>query len=327
MSDLMNINEFVNALNEKLQDYYGDDYTVRTCTVTKNNDNIRYGLTIHKNGENAAPTIYIDEKYTEYLEGKSISDITSDIITVRSACRDRVDFNVDIFSDYELVKERFGLKLVSKENNAKLLQDVPHMDFADLTIVFVVNVCDENIGNGTILIHNEHMNIWGVSVDRLYEDARNASVFRDPPYLADIMNILMDIYKSNPGLSADKEGFDIKQQLDSIRPKRNAMYVLTNQRKTFGASVITYPGMLHEIGQRLGSDYYVLPSSIHEVLIVPLDNADSRGDELSAIVKEVNDTRLDPEEILSDHAYRYHRNTHWLEPLADMCVYDETACV
>ena len=86
------------------------------------------------------------------------------------------------------------------------------------------------------------------------------------------------------------------------------MYILTNEFRTNGATTLLYEGILEEIAGMFDSDIILLPSSIHEVILVPAASGDEylkQLDDFSAMVKEVNETELADEEILSDHAYYY----------------------
>jgi hypothetical protein len=84
------------------------------------------------------------------------------------------------------------------------------------------------------------------------------------------------------------------------------MYVATNSRQANGATVICYPDFLRKISESMNTDFYILPSSIHEVILVPMDNGININD-LTQMVQQVNKTQLEPEEVLSNHAYYYCR--------------------
>lgn len=77
-----------------------------------------------------------------------------------------------------------------------------------------------------------------------------------------------------------------------------------DSRKTYGACSILYPGMLEQLAERIGGDYYMIPSSVHEFLLVPREREQDR-EELKKMIAEVNRTELPPEEVLSDHLYLY----------------------
>ena len=89
------------------------------------------------------------------------------------------------------------------------------------------------------------------------------------------------------------------------------MYVLTNEKKQFGAATILYDNELKDFSERIESDFYIIPSSVHEVIIIPSKFVDS-SDSLDEMICEVNSSQVPLVDILSDHAYKYNR--------ADKCV-------
>jgi hypothetical protein len=62
---------------------------------------------------------------------------------------------------------------------------------------------------------------------------------------------------------------------------------------------------LKEAAELYGGDFMILPSSIHEILLLPVRDEKEEIEELAATVREVNDTKVAPDEILSFHVYRY----------------------
>lgn len=91
------------------------------------------------------------------------------------------------------------------------------------------------------------------------------------------------------------------------------MYVITNKQNLYGAVCILYPDVLKDVAQKLDSDFYVLPSSVHETIAVPAENLDiNHASSLKAMVREVNQSELTPEEVLSDNVYYYCRKKHTL---------------
>ncbi len=82
------------------------------------------------------------------------------------------------------------------------------------------------------------------------------------------------------------------------------MFVLTNMDRYYGDSIILYPGLLQEIRKNMDHDLFLLPSSVHEFIMVP-DTGDIGGDELSELVKSVNETSVGAEDYLSDSVYLF----------------------
>ncbi len=168
------------------------------------------------------------------------------------------------------------------------------MEFLDLSIVFQCLVEDKEIGTATTLIHNAHAKLWGVSVGELH----SAAVRNTPKLL----------------------GYEIKglwEMLHEIMQEENfpeepeygvPLYLLSNRCRVNGAACILYPNLLKDFSEALGSRFYIIPSSVHGVLFLPADDTDRSG-ELRETIKEVNDTQLIPEEILSYSLYYYDRET------------------
>lgn len=86
--------------------------------------------------------------------------------------------------------------------------------------------------------------------------------------------------------------------------KRNTLYCLTNRSGRYGAAAIQYPGMLKECAEKCGMDMVVFPCSVHEMLFMPLGEGDSL-DDFTELVRGINQSELEEDEVLSDHVYRY----------------------
>ncbi|MBQ0027230.1 MAG: hypothetical protein KBS96_01380 [Lachnospiraceae bacterium] len=313
-------NYFAEKLLLRLKDYYKDTYSVSITEVMKNNGNIRHSILIRKEDETLTPNIYIDDMYDEYVSGVTFSEITSKIIEIRNSLNTTAIINLDFMDDYELVRRNLGIKLIGKENNDRLLADVPHTDFCDMTIVYYINMENDEIGKGTIMVRNEFMRDWNIPLERLHYDARENMMRNNPPLRLDIVDMLIEMFieHNNDGTDfAQEEIDDYVNELELTRDRQRHMYVLTNQSKYYGASAIVYPGMLEELGNSFESDYYILPSSIHEVILIPCYE-EEHGYELSEMVRSVNETNVGVEEVLSNHAYKYHRENHWLEPIPNL---------
>ncbi|MFQ9086043.1 MAG: DUF5688 family protein [Roseburia sp.] len=205
------------------------------------------------------------------------------------------------FTDYANVRPHIAYKLIHYERNRHLLADLPHFRYLDLAIVFYCLVSSSPSGNATILIRKDHLRFWNISPTQLF-DAAKENTPRLLSYDLSNMNDLMEelLVPAHSTLSDP----DIKKEDAAICP----MYVLTNQNKLNGASCILYEHLLEHFADRLCCDLYILPSSIHEVILIPA-TSDTSYQELSQMVQEVNDTQVSPEEILSDHVYYFSRSS------------------
>lgn len=150
-------------------------------------------------------------------------------------------------------------------------------------------------GSATILIHHSHLKNWNMQTDDLFEIAKKNTQQILPEKLYDMNDVLHELTDKSQHVSDD-----------CCYEVPYPMFVLTNESNLFGAACIIYPNLLQHYAAEAQTDFYILPSSIHEVILVPtLENSDYQ--ELSEMVQEVNDTQLQDDEILSTHAYYYSR--------------------
>lgn len=293
----MNYQEFRQHIVHTIQAELGSDVKVTIQDILKNNDTHLDGLTILSAKYNLSPTIYLDYYFRQYEKGRPLSEIKEDILsTYRENCPSG-SIDISFFTDYDKVKSRIIFKLINYERNQELLKEVPHYRFLDLAIVFNCLLESGPSGNATILIHNHHLNFWNITRDDLY-----ALAFHNTPKLLkyDLRN-MTDVLKE---LLCGDSSMVPPEELSAPY----SMYVLSNQFKLNGSVCILYQNLLKDFANRLGCDLYILPSSVHEVLIIPAFDQTSYQ-ELSDMVRDVNSSQLSQEEILSDHVYYYSRES------------------
>lgn len=300
----MNYEEFKISAIAALQEHFGDHADVSLRPVLKNNNVQLDGLTIFKDNENISPTIYLNYYYEDYLSGKPLSSIVDDLVKSyqENLLCDHMDFS--FFTDYEKVKNRIIYKVIHHNLNQELLKDVPHFRYLDLAIVFCCLMPEMPCGNGSILIHDSHLAFWKIDADEL----RDIAVKNTPLLLPVDLKSMGDAIKSMcPELFEKENSAQVPQDIPD-------MYILSNTEKLYGASAMFYPNVLAEFSELADSDLYILPSSIHEVLLLPKDSRSNARD-LNCIVKDVNASHVLKEEILSDHVYLFERsNGHLANP-------------
>lgn len=282
----------VHAISKKL----GSAYRVALQDIIKNNDTHLDGLTILSENSNISPTIYLNYYYDQYLSGKSLSAIYEDIILSYRKNAPKENIDITFFTDFSKVKNRIIFKLVNYERNQELLSNVPHIRYLDLAVIFNCLVDSSNEGYATILIYQHHLSFWNISTDELY----NLAMKNTPQLLQYHLQNMADVLGT---LFCDESSdlFDTDLQLIP-------MYVLSNRTKLNGSGCILYKDLLESISKKFNSDFYILPSSVHEVLLIPSPHAASY-EELVSMVHDVNATQLAREDILSDSVYFYSRNT------------------
>ena len=201
---------------------------------------------------------------------------------------------------YGSVKGSIVYKLISTERNGELLEDIPHMDFLDLSIVFQCLVTEDEFGIASMLIHNVHLKLWDVTVEELYKAARENTPIIMPHTIKSMAEVLCEIAEAeNP------EEFDYDECMKEYADKE-PMYVLSNEKRIEGAACMLYPNRIRDFSDIIGSSLYIIPSSIHELLLLPTKDTENK-DEIRSMIKEINDTQVSENEILSYSLYYYDR--------------------
>lgn len=291
-SKLMTYNEFLETMKTEVQNRLGEAYRVDLQDVIKTNDTVYNGLTIADKTINIAPTIYLNDMYEKY--GTDTDGAVEAVLEILNNNKCNEDLDISFFVDWNIVKDKIVYRIVNTERNRKMLEDVPHINYLDLSIIYYVMMEQFDDGNATILIHNSHMKAWNKSVEDLM-DLATVNTKEIVPYTVKSMyDTMLDIL--------ELKGADIPAEL--YQSNESSMYVISNKSLLYGSSAVIDKEFLRELGGKFGS-FIILPSSIHELIILPCDEAECNLEECSEMVKEVNETLLSTEDILSDHAYFY----------------------
>lgn len=307
----MNFNDFVDYVAEKVTDIMGEEYHYSVSKVTKNNNVILTGLSVRKECEKVSPTVYLEDFFEMYERGEVIGDIISEVARCIKESELSIPPDMSFIEDFGQVSEKLFLKTVNFSKNETFLSTVPHKRFLDLATVFYIYVSGEEFGSGSITVTNDWMKIWDVDEDKLYEIAFKNTKERFGFTLNSITEVLKDLL---PFISDDRDESDGKDMNEVIdETEALPMYVLSNSSRHFGASCILYNEVLNDFAKDIHSDFFILPSSVHELIIVPDNGEDPQI--LQRMVKEVNSTQVSAQDVLSDNIYRFRRNTQALEAL------------
>lgn len=293
----MEYREFLENVRKEVESRYDSNVSVTLNHVMKNNGTELDGITIMEKDKNIAPTIYINSFYDRYREGGSLKAVVSEIIRIYNQNKNSININADYFENYENVRKTIVYKLVNYQKNKKLLEDVPYKRVLDLAVVFYCLIEQRKGVSATALIHNEHLRIWNVTEDEIYNDALKNTPVLLAGSIVPMSKILSEIAGTAPADNDEKvceyTGEDI-------------LYVLTNSSRVNGAACILYDNLLKKFANDVHSDLYILPSSVHEVIIVPKKDAFDKS-ELADMVREVNEQGVSQDEVLSDNVYEYNR--------------------
>ena len=298
---IMEFTNFTTLVREEVERRTGDNYRVRLNDVMKNNGVVLRGLTVMQDDSNISPTIYLNNYYEEYISGRAtLVNVVNDVMDTYR--RNKVNQSVDMryFLNYESVKQSIVYKLVNTEKNKELLEDIPHIDFLDLSIVFQCMIAQEELGRASILIHNVHLKLWDVSVEKLYQAARENTQRLQEYEIKTMAEVLREIVRTENPEEADDEDY-VTELSDNV-----PMYVLSNKSRVEGAACMLYPNLIRDFADAVGSSLYIIPSSIHELLLLPAGQ-EEESREIKHMIREINDTQVNAEEILSYSLYFYDR--------------------
>lgn len=303
----MNYSEFVNAVEERLgETMSGDNIQVSLYTTLKNNGKERTGVLIEKPGINISPTIYLEEYYESFLRGVPVESIVQQIHAFYKNIRQDESWNYDTLICYEEVKDKIVFKLINTEKNQEFLSMVPHMEILDLSVVFYVLLDVTEDGTAAMTISQKHAEQWEINTLELWKAAVENVVRLLPAEFFTMRYALKDLFRDH-----SDESFCEENLLEEQSGESDGMYVLSNRIRSYGAACIVYPHIAEMIGEILGTDFYVLPSSVHEVIILPV-RPEMCCCEMEEMVSEINRTQVAEEEVLSDHVYLYDRTTKHL---------------
>lgn len=277
------IRRFAEAVCKEVSIKMGEECEIKLQEVMKNNGVLLQGLVILEPGSSVSPTIYLEPLWELYISGTELNEITTRILEIYRRELPKKEVDMSFFREFPKVRPKICYKLINTKKNKTLLEQIPHVELLDLSLCFFYAYEDEQLGAGAILIRNSHMDMWNVTVEKLMKAAQENTSRLYPWELTDMGDLLGEY----TGCMIDVP-----------------MKVLTNRRKVNGATCLIYPGVLARIAERIGENIYILPSSVHEVIIMPHSEVPD-PERVQEIVREANATQLDPEEILSDSLYFY----------------------
>lgn len=297
----MNYKMFCQEMNKAVNAMLEKDMTSKLHTSLKNNGKEKVGLIIEEVGIKISPVIYLEEYYDNYLKGKSISQLADEIREFYySLRREGVGDYKSVF-DYDRIKEKILFKLINTKKNSKFLKGVPHKRFLDMSIVFYVLLSRSDEQEAIMTVTNSHIKQWEVSTDSLWERVvENIQIIAVPSFCTMESVLAGMMAKCNPKIASQKS----VNLLEHDTGVRDTMFILSNSSGSYGAASIAYPHIADEIGEMLKSDYYILPSSIHELVVLPYSDKYEIA-ELNRMIRNINKKCVPDDEVLGEQCYRY----------------------
>ena len=314
----LNYEEFKEKIKEDIKDYMDEKYKDCGVVIRKVNKTNREvdGLNFYDipGLKNATPTIYVNNLYEEYERTGKYEEVIR--IAAETMERGIKSFNDEIKAellDTSRLKDNVFFTLINAEQNKELLKTVPHREFEDLAIVYRWNLGNDSLGTYTNLVDNDLAKKEGLTENDLYNAARKNTKELLPVSVRNMNEIISEIIFGENELEDEMDKEFKKVMMET--PNEHSMYVITNESKLYGAASILYEEPLHELAEKFGSDLYILPSSVHEVIAVSADMGSP--DDLAEMGDERNMEQVDIDDRLSNQVYCYDKDLRTLRLATD----------
>lgn len=323
----MNYQNFCKQLIQSLEEKLGKKYQVKITDIEKNNGVVLEGIIIIKEESQISPNIYLEYFYDRYREGESLEEITEEILIIYHETLNRSTIQIDQLAELKKHEDNIFFRLINYKMNKTFLKKVPHIHYLEFAITFHCLVEKQEYGIQSFCINETIRQEWGICVEKLYQLALKNTPLLFPPKIQSMETMMYQIMeKSKENLSSignwfSKEKNDYKEQyekslenmlLDIDDSDETFMYVLSNGLGIYGATALLYPNVLDYFACKSGKNLYLLPSSIHEWIIV-IEQEEYSEEFLKSMVYDVNHTQVPDEEVLSNQIYFYNKDTKRME--------------
>lgn len=307
MEERKEYQEFCRKMKKAVRECFSEEVHIEIHKIVKNNSLELDSLVILEEDRPMSPNFYLQMYYEEYKKGISIKVLAKQIKRLYAEAVKRGEC-MEFDLTYDNCADHIIFRLVSLEKNKKILQTVPYIPFLDMAVTFYLLVRKDEEGIGSIRVNQNLLDKWGLDTGTLFTLARENTERIFPERICSmhsLMNAITDSKEEN--MASGKLPQGSTEHIFAGEP-----FVVTNDNGINGAAVILYPNTLKKVGKILRDDFYLLPSSIHEMLAVPIHAAISEQD-LCDMVWEVNRTCVAKEEILSGSVYRYDQDTETIK--------------
>lgn len=297
---MMDYEIFKEVVKESFLHYMPESYQdmeVRVDSVDKVNRKLD-GLSLLAKNEKTmiSPTLYINDMYKEYLKTGDLQE------TIQNAAdtMDRAFGRAVVSLDKSEAKDNIIFQLVNTAQNEDILKNVPHREFQDLSIIYRWVVSVDERGMSSTMINNNLAKELGMGEEQLFKAAAENTRRILPPVVQSMNEVMRDMFVAD-GMPKELADLMIGEQEPEV-----TMWVISNERKIDGAASMLYEDKLHNLAESVGTDLYILPSSIHEVIAVSVKMGEP--EELAQMVADINMDQVDLSERLSNQVYHYDKD-------------------
>ncbi len=284
----MNIKEFSEKIRSTLAVSLNRE--VQLKETLKFNNVRHYGIVVVESEKGLSPTIYLEKLFADFQNGKSMNAILNIITDIYQRDRPKQPVNTEWIQHFDQARDTVFYFLINYNANQELLAQMPHFRYLDLAVVFGMKSGLKNTP-GTITVFNNHLDMWGITAEELFSIAETNTPLLYPLQVSCMPDFV-------PG--------------KTIPGHPSQMYILTNSYHTYGAAAIRYKDALKGFSLLMGRDVLLLPDSIHQMVLLPLEKGEDPGS-YRDMVRSANENFTDISQFLSNSVYLYKRDTGEIE--------------
>ena len=304
----MNYEQFLEQMKEDLQARFAEDLPPELADVRigirdveKLQGESYRGISFRSGDSPVEANLNMTGAFQAYEAGRPYEDILEEVEAQLMKVVDHTpQFNIGELTDYEAMKPKLMMEVIPQKGNEDRLENIPHQKVEDMALIYRVDMGDSSGGKMTSVITNQQLKAFGITAEQLHQDALENAPLTHPASLRSMQEVMAEMMGMEP---------------EEIATGEPMMLVATVEGSFMGASVIQYPGFMDQAAEKIGGDFFVLPSSIHEVLLISDDGTQDYHD-LAEMVQTINETQVAPAERLSDNVYHYDKADRVFE-LAD----------
>lgn len=244
--------------------------------------------------------LHVDDLYEHYQRGISLEKIIGDAIEQFEAVRNEENISkVLSLADFGKIKNDLFVRLLNAERNREALKDVVHRVVGDIAMVLYLRLNETEAGFASLKIPENFFAKWGMTREAIFEHALLNTYYMNPPRVYQWQKMLYD---------SDYSGENFMDLMSGFRFQNNPSGdCLSTTRRTNGAVAVFLPGVAERIAQLIGHGFYMVFTSIHEVMIHNDELVEVN--QLRQVLKETIEEATPEEDFLSYYIYHYNKET------------------
>ena len=294
-------NTIMDLVSKEVEDRGLEDISLKLTTV-ESPDGMTDRLMVSVGESKMSMAFRLKEIYQSVEDGedidhavyKMVNTIEDNISVVKEKEQDVKSF----ITDYEKVKDNTYLRLIP--GDSPVLKNTPHKMIEDMALVVNVHLdsfSDEN-GRSCVVVSTPLMEMYGIDEAQLFADAEKNSLANEPIVFKPLVDMIKDLISNDEVPNPEDVGI--------------VTYIATNKSGFQGAAVAGYPDFAEKAAEAIGGSFYMLPSSVHEFILIK-DDGTPKARDLNKMIKNVNETVLEPRDVLSAQCYHYDAKAKVLE--------------